>query len=89
MSWTGWYGKKHTGKLERKITLIKPEEERPVVKMEVNFLNTIYELEVSLDKRNSIPFLVNRDLMKRANLMINPARKFLLTNKRDDSTNDS
>lgn len=89
VSWTGWYGKKHTGKLERKITLIKPEEERPVVKMEVNFLNTIYELEVSLDKRNSIPFLVNRDLMKRANLMINPARKFLLTNKRDDSTNDS
>ena len=56
--------------------------------MKVNFLNTEYEQEVSLDKRNFIPFLVNRDFMKRANLMINPARKFLLTNKRDDSTED-
>ena len=67
---------------------MKPDEERPVVDMEVNFLNTIYEQEVSLDRRNAIPFLVNRDFMKRANLMINPARKFLLTNKRDDSTEE-
>ena len=70
------------------VELVKPAEERPVVNMEVNFLNTIYEVEVSLDKRNFIPFLVNRDFMKRANLMINPARKFLLTNKRDDSAED-
>ena len=88
VTWTGWHGKKHSAKLERMVSLIKPEEERPVVKMEINFLNTIYEQEVSLDKRNSIPFLVNRDFMKRANLMINPARKFLLTNRRDDSTTE-
>ena len=88
VTWTGWHGKKHSAKLERMVSLIKPEEERPVVKMEINFLNTIYEQEVSLDKRNSIPFLVNRDFMKRANLMINPARKFLLTNRRDDSATD-
>ena len=51
--------------------------------MEINFLNTKYECEVSLDKRNSIPFLANRDFMKRANVMINPSRKFMLTNKRE------
>ena len=88
VTWTGWHGKKHTAKLVRMVELVKPAEERPVVMMEINFLNTIYEVEVSLDKRNFIPFLVNRDFMKRANLMINPARKFLLTNKRDDSAED-
>jgi len=88
VTWTGWHGKKHSAKLVRMVELVKPAEKRPVVSMEVNFLNTIYEQEVSLDKRNFIPFLVNRDFMKRANLMINPARKFLLTNKRDDSTED-
>ena len=70
------------------VELVKPAEQRPVVSMKVNFLNTEYEQEVSLDKRNFIPFLVNRDFMKRANLMINPARKFLLTNKKDDSTEE-
>ena len=53
--------------------------------MSVEFINTIYEVEVSLDKRNAIPFLANRDFMQRANLMINPARKFMLTNKSDDN----
>lgn len=88
VSWTGYNGQKHTAKLKRVVKLLKPDEERPVVDMEVNFLNTIYEQEVSLDRRNAIPFLVNRDFMKRANLMINPARKFLLTNKRDDSASE-
>ena len=88
VTWTGWHGKKHSAKLVRMVELVKPAEQRPVVSMKVNFLNTEYEQEVSLDKRNFIPFLVNRDFMKRANLMINPARKFLLTNKRDDSTED-
>ena len=67
----------------RVMKLLKPKEERPVVMMEINFLNTKYECEVSLDKRNSIPFLANRDFMKRANVMINPSRKFMLTNKRE------
>ena len=88
VTWTGWHGKKHSAKLVRMVELVKPAEQRPVVSMKVNFLNTEYEQEVSLDKRNFIPFLVNRDFMKRANLMINPARKFLLTNKRDDSTEE-
>jgi hypothetical protein len=55
--------------------------------LEINFLNTVYEVEVSLDKRNQIPFLANRDFMKRANLMINPARKFMLTNRNDEHAN--
>ena len=81
-------GKTHKVPLQRMLTLIKPAEERPVVKLELNFLNTIYEQEVSLDQRGKIPFLANRDFMKRANLMINPSRKFLLTNKHDDTDED-
>jgi hypothetical protein len=49
--------------------------------MDIEFLNTTYQVEVSLDKRVQIPFLINREFMQRANIMINPARKFLLTDK--------
>ena len=78
-------GKKYKKPLIRMMRLIKPAEERPIVKCELNFLNTIYEQEVSLDQRGKIPFLANRDFMNRANLMINPSRKFLLTNKHDEA----
>ena len=81
-------GKTHKKPLVRMLELIKPAEERPVVKCELNFLNTIYEQEVSLDQRGKIPFLANRDFMNRANLMINPSRKFLLTNKHDNTDED-
>lgn len=80
VSWNT-YGKKYTKPLERTIELLKPAEKRPVVLLDIKFLNKKYEVEVSLDKRNQIPFLANRDFMKRANLMINPARKFMLTKK--------
>ena len=78
-------GKKFKKPLVRELTLLKPAETRPVVMCELNFLNTIYEQEVGLDQRGKIPFLANRDFMNRANLMINPSRKFLLTNKHDTS----
>jgi len=78
-------GTKHKKPLHRYVELIKPAEKRPVVLMEIKFLNKIYEVEVSLDERHQIPFLANRDFMRRANLMINPARKFMLTNKIDDT----
>jgi ribosomal protein S6--L-glutamate ligase len=81
-------GKKYKKPLIRELTLLKPPETRPVVMCELNFLNTIYEQEVSLDQRGKIPFLANRDFMNRANLMINPSRKFLLTNKHDTSEED-
>ena len=87
VTWT-MNGEKHSKPLHRTIELIKPAESRPVVMMDVEFLNTTYEVEVSLDKRNQIPFLVNRDFMQRANLMINPARKFMLTNKSEDGIGD-
>ena len=83
VTWTT-EGVKYKKPLKRMVTLLKPAEERPVVELELNFLNTIYEQEVSLDSRGVIPFLANRDLMQRANLMINPARKFMITNKRDE-----
>jgi len=73
-------GDKYSKPLHRTIKLIKPEESRPVVLMDINFLNITYRMEVSLDtNRNRIPLLLNRDFMRRANLMINPARKFMLT----------
>jgi RimK family alpha-L-glutamate ligase len=81
-------GVKYSKPLVREVKLKKPDETRPVVMLEVNFLNTVYEQEVSLDKRNYIPFLVNRDFMKRANLMVNPSRKFMLTNIRNDSSDE-
>jgi len=84
VSWT-YNGEKHSKPLHREVTLLKPAETRPVVMMDIKFLNTTYEVEVSLDKRNAIPFLVNRDLMQRANLMINSSRKFMLTNKFDET----
>jgi hypothetical protein len=83
VTWTT-EGVKYKKPLKRMVTLLKPAEDRPVVELELNFLNTIYEQEVSLDSRGVIPFLANRDLMQRANLMINPARKFMITNKRDE-----
>ena len=84
VTWTT-NGTKHKKPLHRYVELIKPAEKRPVVVMDVKFLNTTYEVEVSLDQRNQIPFLANRDFMRRANLMINPARKFMLTNKIDET----
>ena len=81
-------GKKYKKPIIRYAELIKPAEKRPVVKLEINFLNTIYDQEVFLDSRGKIPFLANRDFMKRANVMINPSRKFLLTNKHDDGHDD-
>jgi hypothetical protein len=89
VTWT-FNGKKHTKPLHRKVTLKKPAETRPVVLIDVDFLNTTYkDVEVSLDQRISIPFLVNRDLMARANVMINSSRKFMLTNKSDTTSETS
>jgi len=78
-------GETHTKPLHRNVTLQKPAETRPVVLMDIEFLNTVYkDVEVSLDSRNSIPLLLNRDFMSRANVMINCSRKFMLTNKGED-----
>ena len=82
VTWTT-SGVKYKKPQVRVIKMLKPKEERPVVMVELEFLNTKYEMEVSLDNRNSIPFLANRDFMARANLMINPSRKFMLTNIRE------
>jgi hypothetical protein len=88
IAWWKTNGKNYKRPVVRYAELIKPVEKRPVVKLEINFLNTIYEQEVFLDSRGKIPFLANRDFMKRANVMINPSRKFLLTNKHDDGHDD-
>ena len=79
------HGETHTKPLHRNVTLQKPAETRPVVLMDIEFLNTVYkDVEVSLDARGNIPLLLNRDFMSRANVMINSSRKFMLTNKGED-----
>ena len=83
------FGTKYTKPLTRMVKLAKPVETRAVVTLEVNFLNTVYEQEVALDSRGQIPFLVNRDFMKRANLMVNPSRKFMLTNIRNEEDSNT
>jgi len=59
------------------------DEERYVIKLDVEFLGTIYkDVEFTLDDRDERSLiLMNRGFMKRANVMVNPARKYVVTTK--------
>ena len=61
------------------------EEVRPSILMDFLFNGTFYEnMRFTLDDRgNKTPILINRDFMKNANLMIDPSRKFILTERVD------
>lgn len=58
-------------------------ETRPFIKLDMVFNGTLYKnLNFTLDDRGKkTPLLINRDFMKEANLMIDPSRKFILTEK--------
>jgi len=58
-------------------------EKRPVVELDVEFDGVIYkEVDFTLDNRSDrIPILINRRFMRKANLMVNPREKYLLTTK--------
>ena len=62
------------------------EEIRPVIKLDLTFQNILYKnILFTLDNRGEkTPLLINRDFMKKTNLAVNPARKFILTNKLDN-----
>ena len=58
------------------------DETRYVVKLDVEFLGTIYETEFTLDDReNRTPILFDREFMSKVNVMVNPDRKYVVTTK--------
>jgi len=59
------------------------DEERYVIKLDIEFLGSLYkDVEFTLDDRSGRSLiLVNRAFMSRANVMVNPARKYVVTTK--------
>ena len=58
------------------------DEDRYVIKLNVEFLSGIYETEFTLDDReNRTPILFDREFMSRANVMVSPDRKYVVTTK--------
>ena len=60
--------------------------ERPLVLMNVEFNGTIYkDVKFAIDDRTekTTKCLMNQDFMKRAKIMINPGRKFVVTDRHD------
>ena len=56
---------------------------RPVILLDFTFSGTLYKnMKFTIDDRGKkAPLLINRDFMKKANLMIDPSREFILTQK--------
>ena len=58
------------------------DEERYVIKLDVEFLGGIYETEFTLDNRKDRTLiLLDREFMSRINVMVNPDRKYVVTTK--------
>jgi len=62
-------------------------EERPVVKFDIEFNNDLYpNIKCTLTNRETkiSPILLNRYFMKKAKVMVNPGKKFVLSTKPKD-----
>jgi hypothetical protein len=58
------------------------DETRYVIKLNVEFLDSIYKTEFTLDDRKDrTPILFDREFMSRVNVMVNPSRKYVITTK--------
>ena len=58
------------------------EETRYVIKLNVEFLGSMYETEFTLDDREGrTPILFDREFMSKVNVMVNPDRKYVVTTK--------
>jgi ribosomal protein S6--L-glutamate ligase len=85
-------GKKYKHKLEKMTkwergALAAEVIERPLILMDIIFNGTIYkDVKFALDDRSekTTKCLMNQDFMKRSNVMINPSRKFVVTDRHDD-----
>ena len=62
------------------------EEKRPSIRMDFLFNGTLYKgMSFTIDDRGEkTPLLINRSFMKAANLMVDPSRKFILTERIDN-----
>ncbi len=62
------------------------EEKRPSIRMDFVFNGALYKgmLFTIDDRGNKTPLLINRSFMKDANLMVDPSRKFILTERLDN-----
>ena len=58
---------------------------RPVILLDFTFAGKLYQdMKFTIDDRgNKAPLLINRDFMKKANLMIDPSRKYIITKTLD------
>jgi len=61
-------------------------EKRPVVEIDIKFNGTVFkEVDFALDDRSGrTPMLINRRFMRKANVMVNPAKSFLVTKKPEE-----
>ena len=60
--------------------------ERPLISLNVTFNGTIYkDVKFAIDDRSekTTKCLINQDLMRRSNVMVNPSRKFVVTDKHE------
>ena len=58
------------------------DEDRYVIKLNVEFLGGLYETEFTLDDREDrTPILFDRKFMSKVNVMVNPDRKYVVTTK--------
>ena len=60
--------------------------ERPLVLMDILFNGTVYkDVKFAIDDRTekTTKCLMNQDFMKRCKVMINPSRKFVVTDRYD------
>jgi len=87
-------GKKFTSKLQgiSKPTHIGKITERPIVYINVKFNNMIYtDVPIGLQLEDAAStFLINRDLLKRFKVSVNPSRKFVLSDwsEKGDETDE-
>ena len=84
------YGVKMVSKLEEMVEVTASRfgdddrtQLRPVILLNFTFSGTLYKnMKFTIDDRGKkAPLLINRDFMKKANLMIDPSREFILTQK--------
>ena len=85
VTWS-YNGKTLTSKLQRTVKvdvggLNNYTEERYAILLDIEFAGSIYkDVEILLDNREGrSPLLFNRDFMRRSNVMVNPARKYVIT----------
>ena len=57
------------------------EDERPVVELEMSFAGSSYNFMFGLDDRTELgtDVLLNRFVMNKLNVMINPQKKYVIT----------